>query len=107
MLFVQKTELQFMVCVARRGLGYWTGALIDARGGGLTWCIEAWGVGGRAGTVQPGRRGWLARTSSIIWKPKAFNILYPSPGPPGAPPWLRSEWLAPCTALPPRHIKSF
>jgi hypothetical protein len=60
MLFVQKTELQFMVCVARRGLGYWTGALTDARGGGLTWCIEAWGVGGHAGTVQPGRRGgWL------------------------------------------------
>jgi hypothetical protein len=53
MLFAQKTAIYARMSHAE--VGCWTGGLTDARGGGLTWCTQAWGVGGRAGAVQLGR----------------------------------------------------
>jgi hypothetical protein len=44
-----------MTCIPRGGLGCWTGDLTDEHGGGLTWCTQAWSVGGHAGAVQLGR----------------------------------------------------
>jgi hypothetical protein len=57
MLYPQKNRTQSMACIPHGWLGCWTGGLTEAHGGGLTWCTQAWGVGGCAGAVQPGRMG--------------------------------------------------
>jgi hypothetical protein len=82
----KKENKQFMACVPRErlvvGPGVWLTHVAEVdvvHGWGDTPDSLEWGAGGRAGAVQPSR-GWSARASSNIWKPRAIYIhthLYP------------------------------
>jgi hypothetical protein len=81
-LFMQKNKTKIYGLRPTREVGCWTESLSDTRGGGWpsAWAGDApdnlaWGVGGCAGAIQPGR-GWSARASSNIWKLRTLNILY-------------------------------
>jgi hypothetical protein len=77
MLFVQKNRTVIYGMHPTWGLGCWTGGLTDKHGRGLTWCTQAWGMGGHAGAGQLGREAGqpgLPRPFSSLRLPVLIHI---------------------------------